>query len=199
MPIQSNSPLNWSDIQDIYTNLRLTQEEFVLVQTPIPSYANSLALNTHLSDLVKQIEALQSQPKIGNQAITGVTAPNKGELITPIGFRRVADVAETLAGICNFDSSFNSNNNGFDFRASFNSNNNGFDFRAGFDSSDDGFDFDSGFDSSDDGFDFDSGFDSSNDGFNSNNNGFSFRSSFNSGNNGFGFDRQFTRTSDFLF
>ena len=186
MPIQSNSPLNWSDIQDIYTNLRLTQEEFVLVQTPIPSYANSLALNTHLSDLVKQIEALQSQPKIGNQAITGVTAPNKGELITPIGFRRVADVAETLAGICNFDSSFNSNNNGFDFRASFNSNNNGFDFRAGFDSSDDG-------------FDFDSGFDSSNDGFNSNNNGFSFRSSFNSGNNGFGFDRQFTRTSDFLF
>ena len=199
MPIQSNSPLNWSDIQDIYTNLRLTQEEFVLVQTPIPSYANSLALNTHLSDLVKQIEALQSQPKIGNQAITGVTAPNKGELITPIGFRRVADVAETLAGICNFDSSFNSNNNGFDFRASFNSNNNGFDFRAGFDSSDDGFDFESGFDSSDDGFDFDSGFDSSNDGFNSNNNGFSFRSSFNSGNNGFGFDRQFTRTSDFLF
>lgn len=186
MPIQSNSPLNWSDIQDIYTNLRLTQEEFVLVQTPIPSYANSLALNTHLSDLVRQIEALQSQQKIGNQAITGVTAPNKGELITPIGFRRVADVAETLAGICNFDSSFNSNNNGFDFR-------------AGFDSSDDGFRFDSGFDSSDDGFRFNSGFDSSNDGFNSNNNGFSFRSSFNSGNNGFGFDRQFSRTADNVF
>lgn len=205
--IQSNSILEWTDIQNIYTDLRTAQKNFNLTQTTIPAAQSTIVLTTHLTNLVNSIEALSSQSKIGSVAITGVSSPAKGTIITPVGFSRVASVARTVSEICNFDSANFTNN--FGFRSSNFTSDFGFDFDSsnfGFDSSDFsgdfGFDFDSsnfGFDSSDFSGDFGFRFNSSNFGFDSSDfagfNGFrgasfngGFDSNFNSGFRNFKFN-----------
>lgn len=155
MPISSNSLLDWTDIQAIYTNLNIAKTNFNQSTVSIPNNENQYVLTTHLSNLVSQIEAMKSITKIGDAATVGVTIPSRGDLIKPIEFSRAATVAETISRICNFDG-FNAAHytTCFTFRAF-----DGFDGFDDFDDFDGHRDFDSGFrdfdsDNSFDNFDF---------------------------------------------
>ena len=106
MPLQVGQLLDWTDIQAIYTNLNIAKQKFSQTQVSIPANEGKAVLTTHLSTLVSQIEAMSSLDKIGSAANVGVTIPSRGDLITPFEFSRAAQVAETIAGICNHNVHF---------------------------------------------------------------------------------------------
>ena len=141
MAFSEGSLVEWADVQDLYNQTNTQRKRWSLSTVTVPGNPG-LTLPAQVTALKNAIEDLTST-SAGSIANTGVTVPNRGDLLEPDPFNQMQNTLNNLAAAnVSFNSSFRSS---FftSFFSSFNSRNfssfnSGFSF-CSFGHSDNGF------------------------------------------------------------
>ena len=127
MSLAKDQIASWADIQALYTAMNTARTKFSLSTVTVPSNPGTM-VNTSISALNDQVNAMSSHKFLTNVAVTGVTVTARGELIAVSPFTRINTTINNIQNTCAFDSfTFYTSNNGFrsfsffDFNNSFRS------------------------------------------------------------------------------
>lgn len=133
MSLETNQIASWADIQALYNAMNSAREQFSLATVTVPGNPG-IMVNTSISSLNDQVNAMSSNKFLTNIAVTGVTVTPRGELIAVAPFTRISNTITTIQNTCAFDSfTFYTGNNGFQSFGfdSFNNSYRAFSYRTG--------------------------------------------------------------------
>lgn len=102
-PVTFSRKVTWSDIEQIYQNLNIVQNQYDMTPSTIPNYVSSepLAVVKHATDLEDLVASLSSNTHIQTNASTaGVETPSKGVLIKTNPFEQIYGVLEKIHDNC---------------------------------------------------------------------------------------------------
>ena len=113
MALSTGSPASWADIQAIYTAMNTARTQFGIPTVTVPSNPGSMVPNNvkALNDLVN---AMSSNRYLTSVAVTGVTPPTAGTLISATPYTRISSTIRAIQDTCAFDSYRSFNNRSFD-------------------------------------------------------------------------------------
>lgn len=134
MAISSNSKINWSDIQTIFTNLNTARKKFFPSQSDFqaaPGGQSTQAMAQLAQNLNKYIESFSSSGYVGSRANISENPPSAGDLISPIIFNRFTTTIRSINDTCAHDASYNASHRGSGYNSSWDSS----DYGAGWDTS----------------------------------------------------------------
>ena len=107
MALTRGNEAQWSDIQNLYNKLNTARSKFSITQVSVPANPG-LLLGNQITNLSSQVDAMKSNSYIGQTAVTGVTAPNEGEPISPEDFLIISSTIDKIQGTCAHDAAFHS-------------------------------------------------------------------------------------------
>lgn len=107
MALTKGNKAQWSDIQNLYNKLNTARSKFSIAQVSVPANPG-LFFGNQTTNLSSQVDAMKSNSYIGQTAVTGVTAPNRGEPISPEDFSIISSTIDKIQNTCAHDAAFNS-------------------------------------------------------------------------------------------
>ena len=106
MALTKGNKAQWSDIQNLYNKLNTARSKFSITQVSVPANPG-LFFGNQTTNLSSQVDAMKSNSYIGQTAVTGVTAPSKGEPISPEDFSIISSTIDKIQNTCAHDAAFN--------------------------------------------------------------------------------------------
>lgn len=111
MALSKNDRIQWADIQNLYNKLNTARQKFTIPTIAVPDNPGKI-INTQVTDLSSQVDALSSNKYLVSIATTGVTAPSKGEVITPTDFSIISTTIDNIQNACIHDAANHTTNYG---------------------------------------------------------------------------------------
>ena len=142
MALQTNSRVDWADIEAIYLRLNQVRSTFNFQEVATPVNQGTPVKPDEVGSLKTIIEGMKSNSYLSKIDTSSIVEPSKGSLLKVTPFSNITTVIETIENTCAYtECSFNSGNASFVPNSGFFSGNSGvcfFDFGCGSDVGDQG-------------------------------------------------------------
>ena len=115
--LNTNSIIDWTDIENIYSRLNTQRQKFNFSTVTVPSLENQKITPNAVSNIKTIIENMKSNSFLSSINTNSITIPTTGELIRPLPFSNISslitDMENTCAFTCSFFSGFSANDSSF--------------------------------------------------------------------------------------
>ena len=101
MALQQNNIVDWTDIENIYTNLNTARTKFNFSTVTIPDEQENKPIPSHISSLKDLIQNMTSNTWLTSIASTsGVSVPSTSDLLEPTAFNQLSTIVNNMNNTC---------------------------------------------------------------------------------------------------
>lgn len=122
MALQKDNIVDWTDIEQIYTNLNTARTKFSFSTVPIPNEEGNKPIPSHITSLKDLVQNMTTNSWLSSVAQTNsVSTPTTGDLLQPTSATQLSSIIDNINNTCihfggnyGYNSTYFSGNYGWD-------------------------------------------------------------------------------------